>query len=143
MVFVGCGRNTWGVLVGVGGTPKPFTLIILTVPFGGLMVRFLRFSQLLFVFFTPVIGLLCSALFGIHCSMLTQVRVWAGKYIYGILVLSCFLWVCTEGRAGRALFILTDTVPHKCTNETIHNNTWAGEGTRRRGLHFSDSTDRK
>lgn len=32
---------------------------------------------------------------------------------------------------------------HRCRNETIHNNAGAGGGTRRRGLHFSDSTGRK
>lgn len=50
---------------------------------------------------------------------------------------------CTEGRVGRALFILIHTFPHKCANETIHNNTWAGGGTRRRWLSLLDSTDTK
>lgn len=128
MVFVGCGRNTWRVLVGVGGTPKPFTLIILTVPFwradGSIsqIFCFLYTRQRLIVLST-IWNSLFDADSGACLSWKMYLRHFGLKLFFLLFFGGVF---CTEGRAGRALFILIHTVPHKCTNETIHNNTWAG-----------------
>lgn len=51
------------MLVGAGGTPKPLTLTILTVPGGGQMVSFSDFSFCLFSFM--VLITVWNSLFGV------------------------------------------------------------------------------